>query len=313
MLLLLAALAFADPVLSEVVLDDGQVLHGEVTRQDDGSVVLTLASGTMLRFPAAAIREVRAAGAAPAAPAPEATAAPLPLPGDAPGGALPAEVPGEPKTENGWPRDPNRNRYLYSPSAFTLGAGRGYVSQKEIVLTEVAFGITDFWDLQAGTSLITLLLPGGQFGMVGTKLAFPVSKSVHLGAGAQSLLFAGGGLILGFGTVTVGSEDRHLSVNAGAIGLLGSGGIASGVITVSGNWRLGPRTSLLSENWFFLGGDVNPTSSVFVVPSFAVRLFGPSIATDLGVVPLFLPDSGVPVIPVPWVGFTWNFALPYAK
>ena len=321
MLLLLAALALAEPLVSEVLLDDGQVLRGQVEKQADGSVVLTLASGTMLRFPAAAVRDVRTATAAtpcptttPVAVAPLPTTSPgsAPLPSPEPGGAAPAKI--EPTTASGWPRDPNRNRYLYSPSAFTLGRGRGYISQKELVLTEAAFGITDFWDIQAGTSVITLLIDGGQFGVVGTKLAFPIGDMVHLGAGGQALFLAGGALGMGFATVTVGTEDRHLSVNVGALGVFDDFSQPTPVMTVSGNWRLGAKTALVSENWIFFGGDVSPTGDpVFVVPSLAIRLIGPAFATDLGVVPIILPGSNPPVLPIPWVGFTWNFALPYAK
>ena len=322
MLLLLAALAFAEPAASEVVLDDGQVLRGMVERQEDGSVIVTLGSGTMLRFPKEAIREVRAATRPAAAPAP--LPAPSPGPSTAPAATgdlpIPGETPGrkpEKVTPAGWPRDPNRSRYLYSPSAYSLGAGHGYVSEKELVLTEAAFGITDFWDVQAGTSLITLLIPDGQFAVVGTKLSFKANNWLHLGAGAQALFTSEVALALPFATATIGSEDKHLSVSAG--GLLssfnGTTQTANGVlITVSGNWRLGPKASLVSENWFLVGNEISPTGeALYVVPSFAVRLFGPSFATDLGVVPIFLPDSGVPLLPVPWVGFTWNWALPYAK
>lgn len=332
MLLLLATLAFADPTAeavpaaaapaaaapTEVVLDDGQVLSGKIERQEDGSIIVTLASGTMLRFPSAAIREVRAA-----APKPAPVVCPEPAPVATESArvdgviSLQSDKPGEPRTAAGWPRDPNRNRYMYAPSGFTLGAGHGYVSQKEILLTEVAYGITDFWDIQAGTSLITLLIPGGQFGVVGTKLAAPVGSLWHIGGGTQ-VLFASELIFTAvFGTVTFGTEDKHISINAGTTFAAFADFIEpadGGIVIISGNYRLGARTALIAETWIFAGQGITPTGDdVWLVPSAAVRLFGPNFATDLGLVPIVTGETDVPVIPIPWVGFTYNFAMPYAK
>lgn len=312
LLLLAAALAFAEPVLADVVLDDGQILRGIVERQDDGSIVLTLGSGTMLRFPGVAVREVRTID--PNAPPPTPTTAatpstdPLPLPGAAPG---------QRSTAGGYEPDPNRSRYLYSPSAYSLGRGRGYVSQKELIITEAAFGITDFWDIQAGTSVITLAIPGAAFGLVGTKLSFPIGDNMHVAAGGQALFTTSPAILLGFGTFTYGPEDRHVSVSVGGLTTIidGIAGPPAGLLmTVSGSYRLGPRTALVTENWILFGGGLSPIGGeVYVVPSLAVRLFGPNFATDLGLVPIITGESDPPVIPIPWIGFTWNWALPYAE
>ena len=308
MLLLLLALARAG-TLSEVVLDDGQTLQGSVERQEDGSVVVTLGSGTMLRFPAVAVREVREVTPAPVV-APVVADCPkldTPLPDANPGGA---------RTPHAWERDPNRNRYMYAPSGFTLGKGHGYVSQKEILLTEAAYGVTDFWDIQAGTSLITVTIPGAAIGVLGTKVAAPITPTLRVGGGAQGLFADGLAMAAVFGTVTLGTEDRHVSFNAGTTVISNGEDVRvspGGIVIVSGNYRLGPRVALLSENWILLGSQFTPTGEpLWLVPAFAVRLFGPSFATDLGLVPLAVPNSGVPFIPIPWVGFTWNYAMPNA-
>ncbi|MSQ03840.1 MAG: hypothetical protein EXR71_18460 [Myxococcales bacterium] len=311
MLLLLATtLALAEPVLAEVVLDDGQVLRGTVERQDDGSIILTLGSGTRLRFPGIAIRDVRAIDpkAPPPTPTTPVSTDPLPLPG---------ALPGQRRTAGGYEPDPNRSRYLYSPSAYSLGRGHGYVSQKELIITEAAFGITDFWDIQAGTSVITLALDGGAFALVGSKFSLPVGDNIHLAVGGQALFTSVPAIVLGFGTFTYGPEDRHVSVSVGGLTTIvqGVAGAPTGLLaTVSGSYRLGPRTALVTENWILFGGGLSPTGDdVYVVPSLAVRLFGPSFATDLGVVPIITGASDPPVIPIPWIGFTWNWALPDAK
>ncbi len=292
-------LAFAEATRAEVVLDDGQVLKGLVEKEADGSVVITLGSGSALRFPAAIVREVRPI-----------TATPLPLPAVTPGVAInrPSTDPNAP-----WDPDPNKSRYLYSPSAFGLGQGKGYVAQKQLLLTEAAIGVTDWWDIQAGTSVITLFIPDAAFAIVGTKVSFKVAKDVHLALGGQSL-FVGEGIVgLGFGTVTYGTADRHVSLSAGGLAGSFNGSVESVgtvLVTLSGNYRLGPRTALVSENWFLIGGELQPAGGgLFVVPSLAVRMFGPSFATDLGLVPIITGDSSLSVIPIPWVGFTWNYAI----
>ncbi len=283
----------------EVVLDDGQVLQGLVEKEADGSVLLTLGSGSTLRFPAVIVREVRPI-----------VTKPLPLPAAAPGAAVnrPSTDPNAP-----WDPDPNKSRYLYSPSAFGLGQGKGYVSQKQLLLTEAAIGITDWWDFQVGTSVITLFIPDAAFGIVGTKVSFGVTKDVHLALGGQALFFGEGAVGLGFGTVTYGTPDRHISLSAGGLAASFNGSVESAgtlLVALSGNYRLGPRTALVSENWFLIGGDFQPSGGeVFAVPSLAVRMFGPTFATDLGIVPIITPDSSTTVIPIPWVGFTWNYAI----
>jgi hypothetical protein len=302
-LALCIGIAFAAPERAELVLDDGQVLVGVVEQEAGGAWTLTLGSGTVLRFPAEIVREVR-----PIVPKP------LPLPGANPG------TPGKPISDNGeWDPDPNRSRYLYTPSAFALGKGRGYVSQKQLLLTEAAIGVTDFWDVQAATSVITLFMPGvGALGVVGTKLsAKALGKDLHIAGGAQALFVSHNVVTLGFGTVTYGTGDRHVSVSAGGVVDFLTGDdpqtLGTVLVAVSGNYRLGPRAALVSENWFLIGGELQPAGGdLFVIPSLVVRLFGPSFATDLGVVPLIVPESGifdVPVIPIPWVGFTWNFGI----
>jgi hypothetical protein len=83
------------------------------------------------------------------------------------------------------------------------------------------------------------------------------------------------------------------------------------VATVSANHRLGPKAAFVTENWFvyFTNGDGPWGSPVFVVPSGGVRLFGPSFAVDLALVPVFTGSADIPLVPIPWVSFAYNFSL----
>ena len=101
-------------------------------------------------------------------------------------------------------RDPNRTRYLYGPSAFSLEAGEGYVSQKELLFTAVAYGVTDNITVLGGTILPAAF--GGQFvGILGTKIGYElVDDTLHLAAGGE-LLAMGLSDMGGFGFLRVGN------------------------------------------------------------------------------------------------------------
>jgi hypothetical protein len=271
------------PVALVVTLSDGQILTGRGARLPDGSVRLWLADGTELLLPAAAVAGIQ------------------------PGARQPGAVQGR------WGPDPNRSRYLYSPTAFPMGQGNGYVAQRALVLTTAAIGAFDFLDAEVGLVLPTLFT-GTPVASAGLKASAPVADKVHLGAGAQALLIPVDELLaagFAFGLVTVGEPDRHATLAGGAAMEFNTGELVAGVATLGGNWRLGPRTALLTENWFawFAQGDGPWGGPFFAVPSGGVRLFGPSFAVDLALVPVITGQREIPVMPLPWVSFAWNWSL----
>ena len=309
--LLLAGLARADSAFSTVTLTDGQTLTGLVTVLADGSVTVVVGGGNVVMLAASAVRSVRPAdGVSITKPLPVRVAPPEPV--EAPADPEPVEAPAVPEPEDTvdgtpprrWPSDPNRVGYFYSPSAFTLGAGRGYVSQKELVITAAAFGLTDFWDIQVGT-ILPLLFTESRVGIAGTKVAFKVAPGVRLGGGVQAFFVGSDAGLIPFVVATVGDEDHHASLNLGYLSAVGAGAPSIGLISASGDYRLGARSALVTETWIlvydqFAGG-------FLAVPSAGIRLFGPQFAVDLGAVVLATSEA---VIPLPWVGFTWNWGLP---
>ena len=54
-----------------------------------------------------------------------------------------------------WIPDANRTRYFYTPSAFALGPGRGYLSQRFLLLSSFGIGILPFLDVELGVVLPT--------------------------------------------------------------------------------------------------------------------------------------------------------------
>jgi hypothetical protein len=256
----------------QVVLKDGQVVRGRLVEQSASMIVLE-SSGARLSFPTDAVRELSRAGA-PVAPPPSARV-----------------------------RDPNRARYLYSPSGFMLNQGEGYVEQTELIFTTANVGVTDWLSLQAGTSLPWLIYhPSTTPVVFGAKIGGGVTDWLHL-----SLSFAGYKFVsadpggLAFATATFGSEDLNLGISvAKAVAYTDSSFKSPGKAfgTLSGVWRVSNSIALVSENWIF-----DTTSDTYWIGSAAVRFISDGLGVDAGLTKW----KGVP-LPIPWLDFTfhWN-------
>jgi hypothetical protein len=261
--------AGSDPREVEVVLQDGQVLRGRLVGRDDATVTIEVA-GARVPLPAAAVREAALVGA--------------------PHGAA--------------VRDPNRTRYLYSPSAFLLARGEGYVSQTELAVTSVAVGATDWLTVQAGTVLPILFYEPSDLPFVfAAKAGATVRGGVHVAAGLQTLVIPGVsdapavGFV--FGTLTLGDEDGHVSVSAGPPFMLsrGENELGSVLVSLSGALRVSRSVALVTENWI-----VPVDGEARVVGSGAVRFIADRLGVDVGLV--FARDVE---IPIPWLDFTWHW------
>jgi hypothetical protein len=257
-----------------VVLKDGQTLRGRLVSQDSSGVTIE-SSGGRLQLAAASIQALA--------------------------------VPGSVAAEGPWPRDPNRTRYLYSPSGFMLRQGEGYLSQTELLITSVGFGLTDWLTLQAGTILPwAIFQPSTMPFIVAVKAGGSPSRYVHVAAGFQTLVIPGISELPAvgflFGTLTLGTEDLHLGISGGPPFAFdkGTSKLGSAVFSVSGNWRVSRSIALVSENWL-----VPVDNSTKVVGSAAVRFIGERVGVDLG----FIYPPGSP-IPVPWLDFTWHWNGP---
>ncbi len=264
-----AAPAAPAPVQALVVTKDGQKFRGKVVSQDAAGVTLELEGGARVTVPAASIERIEVA---------------------------------KPGKAQVWSPDPNRTRYLYSQSGFMLKQGQGYISQTELLVTSVAFGVTDFLTLGLGTSIPFLFVHDGA-NLVGTaKLGFDASEYVHLAGGAQAIWLPGveagttAGLL--FGTVTVGTPDAHLGLSGGPLFVAGheANNLGDVVLSLSGNVRVSEGIALVSENW------VLPNSEWGFALSGAVRFIGERLGVDAGLV--FVQGVSVPI---PWIDFTFTF------
>jgi hypothetical protein len=268
----------AEPV-HDVWLTDGQVLRGQLLATSGEGVRLRLGDGRELFLPAEVVARTDSV------------------------------VVGEGAVGT-WGVDPNRTRTLYGPTGFMLGQGNGYVAQRAIAITSAAIGATDWLDVEVGTVLPTLFTET-PLGVVGLKVGGDVGRNVRLGLGAQGFLVADVVAGFAFANLTLGTPDSHGTVAVG--GAIDATGAEFGalVTTFSYTRRLGPSTALLTENWllWFTNGDGPWGGPFFVVPSGGVRLFGPAFAVDLALVPIVTGESDMPLLPIPWISFSYNFSL----
>jgi hypothetical protein len=256
----------AAPTPVTLHLTDGQALRALLVATDPAGYELELA-GVRLRLPAEVVRRVDAGAADPA------------------------------------PRDPNRTRYLYSPSAFMLRRGEGYLSQTELAITSVAVGATDWLTLMGGTVLPVLFYDPTAVPFVGSvKVGGPVAGRLRLAAGAQALvlpaLSEAPALGFLFATATLGDEDLHASLSAGPPFSLSRGTTDLGelLVSLSGAARLSPRVALVSENWLITA------SGGRLVLSGAVRFIADRLGVDAGLVWVQGTE-----FPLPWLDFTWHW------
>lgn len=287
-LFLVGAGAIEERVISEITLADGQQLRGYVVEETDENYVLELAAGGRMEIASSSVKSVR----------------------------VNERITADAKTGELREGDPNRTRYFYSPSAHMLKAGEGYFSQKELLFSSVAYGVTDNISVLAGAVLPFWFMGNGSgFNFIfGAKAGGEVAPGVHLAAGAETLMLPGFGyssspsmLFAGFlfGTATFGDEEQHLSVSVGRpffFSRFGSGAPAELIATLSGSIRVHKHVALVTENWLI-------PSSTMTVGFFSggLRLMAGRIAVDLGAIVPATSTYGASPIPLPWLDFTYNF------
>lgn len=173
--------------------------------------------------------------------------------------------------------NPAASRYLYAPSSISLQKDQWYVSQK-LLFTSAVYGLTDNITVVAGTfSVFPPLLS-----ILGTKISIPITEKISASAGTELFIIGLDSTIplaIGFGALTFGDTDRHLTI---ASGYLHDDNMAfldskSGVpIMVAGHYRFTNRTAVVTENWVLMDVGVNDGESQFVglLNSLAIRVIG---------------------------------------
>ncbi len=271
-----------------LVLSDGTRLEGEV--EDTGAGWrLTADTGVTSEVPYEAVSEIADPGSVSPAPAASSN----------------ARIIIADRADGGFD-DTNLNRYLYAPSAYTLGEGQAYFSQKEFLWSSMAYGITDDLDLQLGSVVPLLAFPATRNLMVGLKQAIDLSDTARLAVGGQVTLLPDiGGAGTPFVNLTLGEEDRHGSFNLGMpMSFGGGGGVqTSGVLLANASYyyRLGPRAAVVAEMWSLM----TRYDGSYFLPSGGIRTIGRRFSATIGTYNLVQLDDFT-LLPIPWLDFTWR-------
>ena len=200
--------------------------------------------------------------------------------------------------------DPNKTRLFLAPTGKSLKAGTGYFSVNELLFPMIAYGITDFFSVAGGMTII----PGAtdQLFYLNGKARVLHLEEFDLSAGILYTNITSGdenGLTILYANSTYGTRDAALTLTAG---LSVSGTENSGqypLFIIGGELKLSNSAKLLSENWILTSPE---SGKIF---SLGVRFYGKKVAGDFGLM-YFVDEDGESISGwpfVPWVGLSYNF------
>lgn len=269
-----------DSTIYKIDLLDGQVLMGRLHDKTDSTVSLQLATGDKLVLPRKSIKSIKQEAAV----------------RNASGGSYRLN-------------DPNRTRYLFSPSAFMMPKGEMSFSQQELLFSMFSAGLTNNFSVQVGAAVPGWFASGGggfNF-LLAVKMGGKVAQNFHIAGGIWAFtVLVDDGMTLGlpFLAVTIGNDDANVSINGSIPFGASSGEFHLGDLywyTLSGSLRVADHIALISENWIFSFAE-SDNEGTQVVGSFGVRFMGRNLSADAAL--MFINGSE---IPLPWVNFTYAF------
>ena len=239
-------------------------------------------------------------------------------------------------------RDRGTSRYFYTPSAMPLKAKSGYVSQKELLFTAVAYSPSQNWSVLAGTSIPTALLGVINFeaelfvGIAGIRYGKEIAENLYIGCGVEAFILPDSNYSLPFVNATYGDSEQHVTL-AVALGLANFDTQQADLlpIIISGYKRLTPSTALVTENWLLNSPSYNYVSTnipiqgsecgmngepcyeetleydwmnlspLLFANSIGLRFISKKFTTDIGLVNV-ISEYG-DYIPLPWLDVSWYF------
>lgn len=205
-----------------------------------------------------------------------------------------------------WMRNLQAARYFYSPNGFGLEKGSGYYQNTWVLFNQASYGFTNCFSL--GVGMMPLFLLGGtptpvwltpKFSIPVIKEKFSVGGGVLLGAiiGGENTSPFG----ITYAVATIGNHDQNMTAGLGYA--FSDGGWSKPVVNICGMMRVGKKSYLLTENYFFSMEDFNSKREITVsVISIGGRTVWPKLSLDYGLVSsVNLADN---FVAIPWLGFT---------
>jgi len=208
-----------------------------------------------------------------------------------------------------WFENPQSTRYFWQPNAYGLKKGEGYYQNVWILFNQVSVGVTDNFLVGAGIVPLFLFAGGSTPIWLTPKLSIPIKKDkFNVGAGALI------GTVLGeedasfgivYGTTTIGSRDKNISIGFG-YGYAGGDWADAPTVSFSAMIRTGKRGYFLTEN-YYIGSGGDDVMLFFIGGRRLIKNSG----IDFG---LLIPtDTGGDLVAIPWLGVTFPFGKSKSK
>lgn len=282
------------PIFLQIILGDGKIVIGKLVQQDSQSFVIeTKNLGTISIFRA---------------------------------NAKSITFIGSEQIKNGqffFP-NPHPTRYFFGPSAIPLKKGEKYFQNAYLLSNSIQIGLTDQFSIGGGVVIPFLFY-------LTPKIGKKIAENIHIGGG---LLIASSfisdlnvGLAVGYGSITLGTQEDNVTLNAGwgaskennydaSTGISRNtwGAASRPMFTLSGMTRISKKCMLLTENWFVsakqyqydVNGKINGAQNTYnMIFSGGIRIMGEKNSFDIGILsPIVTGNTG---FGIPYVDYVIKF------
>lgn len=192
------------------------------------------------------------------------------------------------------------SRLFVGPTARSIPEDKGYINLAEIIMPNFGYGITDEIMVRGGFTPFTVSGRVLYFGLASLQVA--QYGDLLISGGIILTDFTGAArhwesALYGYGVVSYGNDVAAIHAGFGG-GYSGSRESSSAVFMVGGEWQVARTTKIISENWI-----VSETGSAAF--SLGLRIFGRSLAGELGGVIITAQHALKIESVVPWIGLTF--------
>lgn len=203
-----------------------------------------------------------------------------------------------------WFKNPHATRYFYGPNGYGLRKGEAYYQNTWVLFNQLSYGLSSYFSIGVGVMPLFFFAGTPTPVWITPKFSIPVKKDkFNIGGGVLlgAILGESGGFFgIGFGTTTLGSRDKNLSLGIG-YGFSSDGGADTPTFMLGGLIRIGRRGYLLTENYYIsIGGEK------LVLISLGGRSVMKKLAIDYGLIIPFASEMDS-FIAIPWLGITVPF------
>ena len=206
--------------------------------------------------------------------------------------------------------DPTTFRVILTPTARSLGKGKGFVASYDVAGILGGYGLTDRLTLLAGGLYVPSFISDAFAGTLGVKYEFYRDGMFHVAGGVQGNLSSTEESdivsVAPYVTANWGTVDYGINVTAGyswrrhdpTDTIVPPFERKAALIGIGGDYRF-------AKHWKVAGEGFVLENSEFQPGGVTLRWFNNRVAVDAGIVVDLIPDNGVQILPVVSGIWTW--------